>query len=134
MPISQDPIPESTGCILLLNRDLFSGVGIVNTIRAIGFAPLRVGDEVAFRTHLEARDPAAALGIIDLNGGIDWAILAESLADPDCPPVIAFGPHVDVEGRRAAKAAGITRLLSNGEFHREMAGFIERYARSSNRS
>ncbi len=29
----------------------------------------------------------------------------------------------------AAKAAGVTRLVSNGEFHRNMVGLVERYAR-----
>lgn len=133
MSISHNPSSESPGTVILLNRDLFSGVGIVNTIRAIGLLPIRVGDEIAFKSHLDARDPKAALGIIDLNGGIDWAILDASLAEPHCPPVVAFGPHVDVEGRRAAKAAGVTRLISNGEFHREMAVVIERYARSGER-
>ena len=44
-------------------------------------------------------------------------------------PTLAFGPHVDVEGRRAAKAAGVTRIVSNGQFHSDMAGLIERYRR-----
>ncbi|MDF3015147.1 MAG: hypothetical protein K0R44_372, partial [Thermomicrobiales bacterium] len=44
-------------------------------------------------------------------------------------PTLAFGPHVDIEGRRAAKAAGVTRIVSNGQFHTDTVGLIERYRR-----
>ena len=42
--------------------------------------------------------------------------------------VLAFGPHMDVEKMRAAKDAGVTRTISNSQFHRNMAELIERYA------
>jgi hypothetical protein len=42
--------------------------------------------------------------------------------------VLAFGPHMDVEAFRAAKDAGVTRVVSNSQFHRNMANLIERYA------
>ena len=45
-------------------------------------------------------------------------------------PVLAFGSHLDVDGRRAAKAAGVTRVLSNGDFHRDMVPLVQRYAKS----
>jgi hypothetical protein len=43
-------------------------------------------------------------------------------------PLLGFGPHVDVDGRRAAKAAGLTRIVSNGEFHRDLVALVARYA------
>ena len=125
-----EPLSSVGATIVLLNRDLFSAVGIVNTIRALGFEPLRVGTEKAFQHSLEDQSAPPVLGIVDMNGAVDWSLLETTLSQPEMPPVIAFGPHVDIEGRKAAKAAGVARLLSNGDFHREMAIMIERYARS----
>ena len=42
---------------------------------------------------------------------------------------LSFGPHKDVDGFRAAKRGGATRVVSNGDFHRDMTGFVRRYAR-----
>ena len=81
----------------------------------------------AFFARLAAPGNAVALGLIDIGAGVDWEAAATALATTTTP-VIAFGPHMDVEGLRAAKAAGVTRVYSNGEFSREMAAVIERYA------
>ena len=66
-----------------------------------------------------------------MNGAVSWDVIDEVLSRPsgDRVPTLAFGPHVDVESRRAAKAAGVTRIVSNGQFHGDMAGLIERYRR-----
>ena len=43
-------------------------------------------------------------------------------------PILAFGPHKDVEGFRSAKAAGVTRVVANGEFSRSLPDLVRRYA------
>ena len=50
-----------------------------------------------------------AIGIIDMNGAVSWDVIREarSRADGGHAPTLAFGPHVDIENRRAAKAAGV---------------------------
>jgi hypothetical protein len=61
---------------------------------------------------------------------IPWDAVGEILAtQPDAPPSLGFGPHTDTASRRAAKAAGLTRIVSNGQFHTDMAQLIERYRR-----
>jgi hypothetical protein len=45
-------------------------------------------------------------------------------------PVVAFGSHTDVDGFRAAKAAGVARVVSNGEFSRSLADLVAKYART----
>ena len=35
-------------------------------------------------------------------------------------PVVAFGPHMDADARRAAKAAGATRVLANSNLARDL--------------
>jgi hypothetical protein len=117
--------------IVVLNRDLMFGVQIGNVVRALGFDPRFARTTDAFVEAIRRRDPRPALGIVDMNGPIDWDTIAKLTSEPDGPPLVGFGPHVDVEGRRAAKAAGMTRIVSNGEFHRGMAELIGRYARSA---
>jgi len=74
-----------------------------------------------------------AIGIIDMNGAVSWNVVGEELLQPngESVPTLAFGPHVDIENRRAAKAAGVMRMVSNGQFHSDMAGLIARYSRRS---
>ena len=55
-----------------------------------------------------------AIGIIDMNGAVSWDVISEvrSRASGEHVPTLAFGPHVDVENRRAAKAAGVDAASS----------------------
>jgi hypothetical protein len=133
---ASDPVP-TRGEVVVLNRDLFFGVRIVNTLRALGYAVTLLPTTEAFVERLRLRlrpgageDPPV-LGLIDLGAAPDWEALRPILADPELrTPTLAFGPHKDVEAMRAAKAGGVTRLVSNGELHRDLVGLVERYARS----
>lgn len=120
---------ETPLSVVVLNRDLMFGVQIGNVLRALGFAPTFVRTTEAFRDAALEGGDAVGLAILDMNGPIEWSIVEGMGGDPGCPPILAFGPHVDVAGRRAAKAAGVSRLVSNGEFHQGMVALIERYAR-----
>jgi len=116
----------ATPRIVALNRDLFFGVRLKQLGESLGYAVELVPDAGRFLTALHAR--GAQLGIIDINARPDWSLIA---ADPEVanrPPIMAFGPHLDVEGLRAAKEAGVTRVVSNGQFHRDPAALITRYA------
>lgn len=42
--------------------------------------------------------------------------------------VMAFGPHVEEELLAGAKIAGCDEVLSNGQFHREQAAILAKYA------
>ena len=66
-----------------------------------------------------------AIGIIDMNGAVSWDVIREALsrADGDVVPTLAFGPHVDIEGRREA-VGRVTRIVSNGQFHSDMAALM----------
>jgi hypothetical protein len=63
-----------------------------------------------------------------LREAVDWEQLAAILADYPAIPSLGFGSYTDVETRRAAKAAGLTRIVANSEFHRDAAALIQRYA------
>ncbi len=113
---------------IVLNKDLFFGVTISNTLRALGYAPIAARSTKALASAISSR-PDAALLIIDISAVDDWDALKTTIdATPDLPS-IAFGSHTNVEGLRAAKNAGLTRVFSNGEFHRTMGDTIIRYAK-----
>lgn len=119
---------DTPSTVLVLNLDLLFGSRISAAVKALGLQPRFVKTTEAFCAAAEA--PELAIAILDMNAPVDWGAIAALLADPAIiVPIIGFGPHVDVDGRRAAKTAGLRRILSNGEFNADMAGVIRRYAK-----
>ena len=118
---------------VVLNRDLLFGSRIRSSLKTLGLDARFVTTAEQFVGALREQPDSVAIGIIDMNGAISWNVIGEELsrANRDGVPTLAFGPHVDIENRRAAKAAGVTRIVSNGQFHDDMAGLIERYSRRS---
>jgi len=116
---------------VVLNRDLLFGSRIRSALARLGLESRFVATAEQFADALSADPNSVAIGIIDMNGAISWDVIreAQSREDVGTVPTLAFGPHVDIEGRRAAKTAGVTRIVSNGQFHTDMAGLIERYRR-----
>ena len=114
---------------IILNRDLLFGSRIRSALASIGLQAHFVGNAGDFVDALLEHRESASIGIIDMNGPVTWDVIRKTLDQGDLAlaPTLAFGPHVDAESRRAAKAAGITRIVSNGQFHGDMVGLIERY-------
>jgi hypothetical protein len=118
---------DARGTILALIPDLFFSVTVRNTIRRLGFEPRIVrnaGELIESIIHV-----APVLAVCDLSaikGESDWETIEDVVAEG--VPTLVFGAHKDVDGLRRAKAAKVTRVVSNGQFHREMADIIERYA------
>ncbi len=120
----------SRGAIMILTKDLLFGVSIRNAVVRLGFTARMCKSPDALSEALLAASPA--LAVVDLSTvGVDgdWDAIREVAERPT--PVLVFGPHKDIDGMRAAKAAGVTRVVSNGQFHREMSLLIERYATGS---
>lgn len=118
---------DEGGPILLLIPDVFFAVTVRNTVRRIGYDPhiLKTADDLV----VAAGEHQSVLAVIDLaavRSAVEWSDINELVSDG--LPVLVFGSHKDVDGLKAAKAAGVTRVVSNGQFHREMADLIQRYA------
>ena len=114
--------------LVILNRDLFFGVRLGNALRDAGYRVAFASTTDAFLARLRGRVPPR-LGVVDLGAGPDWDAVAAFTADPAAvTPILVFGPHKDVAGFRAAKAAGVARVVANGEFHRDVLGYVARYA------
>jgi hypothetical protein len=122
---------EGPTLAIVLNRDLLFGSRIRSALARLGLESRFVATAEQFVSALSQEPNSVAIGIIDMNDAITWDVIGEagSRADAGLAPTLAFGPHVDIEGRRAAKAAGVTRIVSNGQFHNDMAALIERYRR-----
>ncbi len=114
------------GLVVVLSTDLFFGMRIRTTLRQLGYAVAIAQDPRSFAAHLHQGTQTAALGMIDFNHGVDWPALAKALKIG--VPIIAFGPHKDIDGFRAARAAGVTRTIANGEFSRSLPDLVARYA------
>lgn len=116
------------GLVAVLSSDLFFGMRIRTVLRQLGYAVALAQDPAAFTNHLQRGDQRAVLGLIDFNRPVDWKALAGAIATGI--PMIAFGPHTDVDGFRAARAAGVARTVANGEFSSSLANLVMRYART----
>jgi hypothetical protein len=116
---------------VVLNRDLLFGSRIRSALKSLGLEARFVATTEQFVDALHEQPSSVAIGIVDMNGVVSWDVIREELSRPngDGVPTLGFGPHVDSENRRAAKAAGMTRIVSNGQFHSDMVGLIERYRR-----
>jgi PleD family two-component response regulator len=111
--------------IVALSRDVFFGMRIRTILRQVGFEVRLVKDEMATVDAVNTENPALVL--VDFNAPVDWDALSPVVGGN--VPVLGFGSHTDVDGFRAAKAAGVNRVVSNGEFSRSLPDLVARYAR-----
>jgi hypothetical protein len=123
---SDSKAPGTAGLVAVLSRDLFFGMRIRTSLRQLGYAVAIAQDVPTLSRHLSNGDQRANLGIIDFNFPVDWDAIAGLPAFG--VPLLAFGPHKDVAGFRAAKAAGVTRTVANGEFSRSLPELARKYA------
>lgn len=116
--------------VVALITDLFFSVKVRNELKAAGFETKLVRNVEALHKSILDIDPALAL--IDMGAGVDWNHVSVVTQDDQTSntPVLVFGPHKNISGRREAKSAGVVRVLSNSQFHGDLAGYVERYARS----
>lgn len=114
--------------VCALSRDVFFGMRIRTVLNQLGYEMKLCKTE----QELIAAAPAAVVTLVDFNIPVDWDALSTVLQGQ--VPVVAFGSHTNVEGFRAAKAAGVTRVVSNGEFSRRLPALLSQYQRSNNES
>jgi len=121
-----DRSTNARGLVAVLSKDLFFGMRIRTSLRQLGYSVAIAQDVPTFSRHLKSGDQRACLGIVDFNYPVDWEAVKGVIGVG--VPFLAFGPHKDVEGFRAAKAAGVTRVVANGEFSRSLPDLALRYA------
>jgi hypothetical protein len=109
MDVGQEPVAGPTA--LLYCTDLMFAVQLQNMARKTGykFANARPNAPLA----------DADVMVVDLGARGDWEAAVREVSARGVP-VIAFGPHMDGEGRKRAKAAGATRVLANSNLARDL--------------
>ena len=112
--------------IVVLIRDLFFSVKVKNELTNAGYEPLLVKREPELLSTVESSNPSLVL--LDLNAKPDWEALAPLLESDKGPPVLAFGPHKDVDARREAQSAGVTRVVTNQQLHKSLHEYVSRYS------
>ena len=111
--------------VCALSHDVFFGMRIRTVMQNLGYTLRLAKNEQELLTAAEGTDMA----LVDFNKPVDWDVLRPILESD--VPVIAFSSHTNVEGFRAAKAAGVTRVVSNGEFSRNLPALMDQYRRRS---
>lgn len=118
-------IDEHPGIVCALSRDVFFGMRIRTVLQNLGYDMRLCKDEAEF----VAGAAGANIALVDFNQGVDWDAVQPVITSPT--PVIAFGAHTNVEGFRAAKSAGVRRVVSNGEFSRKLPSLLTQYKNST---
>jgi DNA-binding NarL/FixJ family response regulator len=111
----------TAGVGLLITDDLIFSSKVTATARAHGLT-VTVARSVAQAAELARRSPPAGV-LVDLhNPGLELpGFLAELKAVcPAMPRVIGYGSHVDVETLKAARAAGLDRVMPRSQFVTEL--------------
>lgn len=112
------------GAVAALSRDVFFGMRIRTVLAQLGYEMRLCKNE----QELVEAVPGAVIALVDFNIPVNWDALASILGGQ--VPVLAFGSHTNVEGFRAAKSAGVTRVVSNGEFSRKLPALLTQYQRN----
>lgn len=122
---------SDAGLIIALVPDVFFGVTIRNAILRLGYEAALIRDTSEISDALSIADPV--LLIVDMTAvgedPEDWALIKEVAAGG--ARVLAFGPHRETELFRLARDAGVSRVVANSQFHRQMGELIQRYALES---
>jgi DNA-binding response OmpR family regulator len=91
----------------------------------ISSAARHTGRTVRFLTSgADAREYTLAL--VDLDAATDVLDAIRRLKAGSSAPVVAFGPHVDTAGRKAARNAGADRVLAKSRFVTELPAILQR--------
>jgi hypothetical protein len=77
---------------------------------------------VRFLADVSRLPPAVGVvpALVDLDAPGDVLASIRGLRAGGYAPIIAFGPHVDTTGRKAAREAGATRVLAKSRFVTEL--------------
>jgi hypothetical protein len=102
---------EAAPTVLFVCTDLMFGVQLQNMARHTGVR------------HVTARPgsplPDADLVVVDLGARLDVGAAIREAVDRGMR-VVAFGPHMNIQGRKTAKEAGAERVLANSNLARDL--------------
>ncbi len=114
--------------IVILADDLIWATRLDRIVRTAGAVPTTTSTLPAFLTALAAADAA----IVDLAARRADPVAAIAAAASAGRPVVAVGPHEDLDARKRALAAGAGRVFAYSKLHddgpRTVADWLHRSA------
>ena len=110
------PQTENGRTVALFCTDLMFLVQLQNMVKKAGHRPINV--------RPGALMPRADLLVVDLSVRADVPAAIRAGVEAGIP-VVGFGPHMDADGRRAAKEAGAGRVLANSNLTRDLPKILE---------
>lgn len=113
-----------TTTVLLLERDLFFSVKIRDTLRHLNYETVVARSEEDFARKLAASVPKLAIVNI-ATAGVAWERVIAQARAVDVP-VLAFGPHVDLEAQQRARRVGANRVVSNSKLAKDLPAIVAR--------
>lgn len=109
--------------VVAVITDVFFQMRIVAAARA-------AGRSVQFSSSVAelAQMPLTGLILVDLDAELDVLAAIRSVERSPNTLIVAFGPHVDTERRKAARGAGADRVLAKSKFVTELPRLMTRDA------
>jgi len=119
---------KERGTVIALISDVFFGITVRNVARKLDFETIVIRDLAELDQTMAIYEPDLLIVDMTVPGEDEeaWEQIEEAVESG--VRVLAFGPHREVDLFRMAKEAGVTRVVANSQFHREMGELIERYA------
>jgi CheY-like chemotaxis protein len=117
---------------LLLSDDLIFTSRIVGTARELGFIMRAARSVEALEALVRQEAPSCLL--LDLAfPGLPLLDLMQQLRalSPQMPRVVAYGPHVDAAGLRAAREAGCDPVLPRSKFVEDLPQLLPNWLSQS---
>ncbi len=119
--------------IVALVRDLFFTSRITPAIEALGRRAVVLSKAELLEPR--CREDPPALVLIDIGAPrMDWAGAIGTLRANGALvglPIVAFGPHRDLEARNRAIAAGCTEVVANSKLLLELPSIVRRHIQKS---
>jgi hypothetical protein len=88
------------------------------------------GRTVRFAAPANTTDAGdSCLILVDLTAGDEAVEAIRRLAPISTAMIVAFGPHLDTESRKAARSAGAGRVLAKSKFATELPRLLKSHVR-----
>lgn len=115
--------------VVLIVEDLMFLPKLEGQLRALGYQPLAATNDADLSRALSQ---APVLVIVDLfSRSFNWESLLGSIKGPDKKanhvPVLGFGPHVDLNLRERALAAGCDAVVGRGAIAGQLPHLVEKH-------
>lgn len=114
--------------VLVLEDELLVATRVREGLARLGYEVALARDEASFRARLAECPPDAVVVHTNVRSA-DWEALIREVRTGTATravPVLAFGPHVDLERRRRALEAGATQVVANSKFLADMGTLLAR--------